>query len=299
VSGAVDNLGPIGLWTAAFHWPSDPGEVADAAAEIEDLGFGSVWIGLSTADLAMHEAILAATSRLVVASGIVNVWTEDPALVAANRHRLAEAHPGRFLLGVGAGHAAQVEADTGQTYTKPLRKVAAYLDELDRAPTPVPPQERIVAALGPKAIALAAERSAGAHPYLVTPHHTADARAQLGTGPLLVTEQKIFFETDADAARSLSRDVLEFYLELPNYVNNWRRLGFAESDFADGGSDKLVDAMVGWGDDEATVAPVRDHRDAGADVVVLQVLSDANRGMPMFDWRIPRAEWRHAAEVLL
>ena len=290
MTSARDNLGTFGVWTGSGDWPTDPGEVSEAAAELEGLGFTAVWVGLSAGDLALHERMLDATSRLVVASGIVNVWEDDPESVAASYHRVAEKHPGRFLLGIGAGHARYVEATTSQTYRKPLSKVASYLDALDRAEPPVPAGERVVAALGPKALRLAAERSAGTHPYNVTPEHTADARATLGPGPLLATEQKVFLGTDPEVARSVARSTLAIYLDLPNYVNNLLRYGFSEDDFAGSGSDRLVDALVAWGDGAAVAARARAHLDAGADHVVLQVLST--------ETGLPRAAWRSTAAAL-
>lgn len=286
-----ENLGTFGAWTGSSQWPADPGELADAAAELEDLGFGAVWIGLSEGDLALHERILDATSRLVVASGIVNVWTDDPVTVAASYHRVAAKHPGRFMLGIGAGHAKFVEAMTDQLYRKPLSKVASYLDALDQADPPVPADDRVVAALGPKALRLAGERSAGAHPYNVTPEHTADAREILGPEPLLATEQKVFFGADADEARTVARARLAIYLDLPNYVNNLLRYGFTQDDFAGEGSDALVDGLVGWGDDDSVARRVQAHLDAGANHVNLQVLST--------EPGLPRAAWRHTAEVLI
>jgi probable F420-dependent oxidoreductase len=288
---ARDKLGTFGVWTGSGDWPTDPGEVSEAAAELEERGFGAVWIGLSAGDLALHERILDATSRLVVASGIVNVWMDDPQAVSASYHRVAQKHPGRFLLGIGAGHAKFVDEMTSQTYRKPLSKVASYLDALDRADRPVPVGERVVAALGPKALHLAAERSAGAYPYNVTPEHTADARAALGPEPLLATEQKVFLGSDPDIARSVARRRLAIYLDLPNYVNNLLRYGFSESDFTDNGSDRLVDGLVAWGHDDTVAARLRAHLDAGADHVVLQVLSTEPPGLP-------RTAWRHTAEVV-
>lgn len=284
-----DRAGTFGIWTGSFQWPDDPGAVADAAAELEALGFGTLWVGLSEGDLALHETILEATSELVVASGIVNVWTEPVQTVAARTRRLVDRFPGRFVLGIGAGHARHVEAATGQSYVRPLSKVAAYLDELDRADVP----ERVLAALGPRALALAGERAAGAHPYLVPVEHTADARSALGRDPFLAPEQKVVLEPDPETARATARRVLAGYLELPNYLNNLRRYGFGDPDFADGGSDGLVDRVVAWGDDGTAEAAVRGHLDAGADHVALQVLA------PGEDTGLPRAAWRAAADVLV
>lgn len=285
--------GPFGIWTAAFQWPGDPGEVADAAAELEDLGFGALWLGMSSGDLALHEAILSATRTLIVASGIVNVWTEPAEVVVSSYRRLTAAFPGRFVLGLGAGHAALVEPATGQRYIRPLGKVASYLDQLDAADPPVPVERRVLAALGPKALALAAERAAGAHPYLTTAEHTADARAIIGHRAWLGPEQKVVLHRDPDTARATARRVLELYLALPNYVNNLRRYGFDEVDFARGGSDRLVDALVAWGDEAAVAGRVRGHLAAGADHVALQVVpTDGGSDLP-------RSEWRRAAELFI
>lgn len=286
-------LGTIGAWTGSFQWPDDPGDVADAAAELESLGFGAVWIGLSSGDLALHEAILDATSQLVVASAILNVWTEPAATVAASYKRISEAHPDRLLLGLGASHASMVEAHTGQAYTRPLTKVASYLDELDAAETLVPSDARFLAALGPKALALAGRKTAGAHPYLTTPEHTADSRAILGAGPMLAPEQKVLLAADPEVAREVARRGLAMYLELPNYTNNLRRYGFGDADVAGGGTDRLVDNLVAWGDGEAIVGRVNEHLQAGADHVVVQVLSAS--GKPD---ELPRAEWRAVAAAL-
>lgn len=195
-------------------------------------------------------------------------------------------------LGIGAGHAKYVEAMTSQSYRRQLSKVASYLDALDRAEPAVPVEERVVAALGPKALRLAAERSAGAHPYNVTPEHTADARAALGPGPLLATEQKVFFGIEPDVAQAVARRTLAIYLDLPNYVNNLLRYGFSEHDFAGEGSDRLVDGLAAWGKDDTVAARARAHVDAGADHAVLQVLSTEPPGLP-------RAAWRRTAEILV
>lgn len=295
MSQLSERTGTYGIWTASFQWPEDPGAVADAAAELEDLGFGTLWLGMSAGDLKLHETILSATTRLVVASGIVNVWTEPAGTVAESTERLRTVFPGRFVLGLGAGHAKFVEPATGEKYRQPLSRVASYLDELDAATRPVPAADRVLAALGPKALALAAERSAGAHPYLITAEHTADARAALGPDRWLGPEQKVVVETDPTAARDAARSSVGFYLDLPNYVNNLYRLGFDESDVSDGGSDRLLDRLVAWGDDATVASRVRDHLEAGADHVALQVLPTGSDGAP----GLPLAEWRAAAALFI
>jgi probable F420-dependent oxidoreductase len=285
-------LGPVGVWTSMPQWPSDPGAIGDVGAELEELGFAAVWIGGSTGQFAPAAALLAATTRLVVATGIIEVWSNPADRVAAEHDRLAAAYPGRFLLGLGPGHAPAVEA-RGQRYERPLAKLESYLDELDAARTPVPAGERILAALGPRALALAGQRSAGAHPYNVTVEHTAIARAALGSGPLLAPEQKVYFGDDPGDAREVARQKLGRTLDLPNYSNNLRRLGLDDEDFAGGGSDRLLDALVAWGSPDTVAGRVRAHFDAGADHVCVQVLLGGGRG------GLPRAGWRIAAAALL
>jgi probable F420-dependent oxidoreductase len=285
-------LGPVGVWTTVPQWPADPAAVGEVGAELEELGFSAVWIGGSTGQCAPAAALLAATRRLVVATGVIEVWSNPAETVAAEHRRLATAYPGRFLLGLGPGHAPAVEA-RGQRYERPLAKLSSYLDELDAAPTPVPPGERVLAALGPKALALAGRRSAGAHPYNVTTGHTAVARAALGPGPLLAPEQKVYFGEDPDDARAVARQKLARTLDLPNYSNNLRRLGMTDEDFAGGGSDRLVDAVVAWGSPDDVAARVRAHLDAGADHVCIQVILGGDQA------GLPRAQWRVAATALL
>ncbi len=259
-------IGRIGVWDNATWAPlgnADP----EALAELERLGYGTVWLGGSPpADLSTVEPILAGSTTLRVATGIVNVWDGEPSVAAAANARVTAAYPGRFLLGIGAGHRAIV----GDRYTRPYDKLVSYLDALDEAGVPV--EERVLAALGPKVMGLARDRTAGAHPYLTTPEHTAQAREILGDGKLLVPDQKVILETDADTARAIAREKIGFYFRLPNYTNNWLRLGFTEADLADGGSDRLIDALVVWGDVDAVHQRVREHLDAGADQVAVQVL---------------------------
>jgi probable F420-dependent oxidoreductase len=253
----------LGVWDhAAAPWLRDPATLA----ELERLGYDTVWLGGSpAADLTTVEPTLAASTSVRVATGIVNVWDGEPD--AAAYARVTGAHPGRFLLGIGAGHPSLV----GARYTKPYDRLVAYLDGLDDGGVPV--SGRVLAALGPRVLRLARDRTAGAHPYLTTPEHTAQAREVLGEGPLLVPEQKVVLSTDPAEARAIARDRLAMYLELPNYTNTWLRLGFTEADLADGGSDRLVDGLVAWGDADAIRERVAAHWDAGADQVALQVLN--------------------------
>ena len=254
-------LGRIGIW----RHPS--GLTPELAAEVEALGYGAIWAGGSPGgDLAVVEDLLAATARIAVATGIVNVWKDDAATIAADYHRITGRYPGRFLLGLGIGH-----PEATREYQRPYDKLASYLDELDDLK--VPAEGRALAALGPRVLKLAAERSAGAHPYLVTPEHTRAARQILGPGPLLAPEQKVVLETDPDRARAIGRPrVQDPYLGLTNYVSNLRRLGWTDADLAGGGSDALIDALVVHGDADALGRGVTAHLDAGADHVAVQVL---------------------------
>jgi probable F420-dependent oxidoreductase len=255
------SLGAFGIWARGDRLSPE------LAAEVEALGYGALWIGGSpSADLQRPERLLDATDELVVATGIVNIWRSPADEVARSYHRIAERHPGRFLLGIGVGHP---EA-TGDRYRRPYEALVAYLDALDAAG--VPKDDLALAALGPKVLQLAAERTAGAHPYLTTPEHSRAARELLGAGPLIAPEQHVVLDRDPERARALARSALASYLQMVNYRNSWRRLGFSDADLADAGSDVLVDALVGHGDESAVVARLREHLDAGADHVCLQLL---------------------------
>jgi probable F420-dependent oxidoreductase len=280
------DLGPIGIWSAALRY-GDRGEGRDAASELESLGFGTLWLpgGIGGDIFEAVAALLEATSRVALATGIVNLWMHQPAEVAEAHARITSAHPDRFLLGVGVSHAPLVDADHPGRYARPLEATDRYLDELDTASPPVPAAERALAALGPRMLALARDRSSGAHPYLVTPEHTRQARAVLGDGPLLAPEQSAVLESDPARARELARRHLSIYLQLPNYVRNLRRLGFTDEDVAAPGSDRLVDGVVAWGDVATIVRRVKEHRDAGADHVCVQVLAADPRVLPRDAWR--------------
>ena len=280
------DIGPIGVWTQSQTWQDAP-DAGEAAAEIEDLGFSALWLGGSpSGDLELPEALIRATRRLVVGTSIVNIWKDPAAVVAESYHRIAGASPDRFVLGLGIGHAANV----GDAYRKPMRKLSQYLDELDAASPPVPVDGRAIAALSPRSLAITRERALGSLPYLVTPEHTRTARAALGAGKLLAPEQKVVLDPDPEAAFALAREGVRMYMRLPNYVNNLRRLGFDERDFADGGSDRVVHALVAFGDAEV-VARVQQHLDAGADHVAMQVLTPDRS-------RLPRAQFRALAQIL-
>jgi probable F420-dependent oxidoreductase len=233
--------------------------------------------------------LLGATSRIVIATGIASIYARDPVTAAAAQKTLAEAYPARFLLGLGVSHVPVVEQIRGHSYGKPLASMRAYLDGMDRAPyRAVPPKVRplrVLAALGPKMLQLAAERADGAHPYFVPPEHTARARRFLGSDRLLAVEQAVVLETDPIKARAIARLHTSRYLGLPNYVNNLRRLGFADDELANGGSDRLVDAIVAWGDMAAVMKRIRAHQSAGADHVCIQVLPPDPQALPMAQWR--------------
>ena len=252
------NLGRFGVWLGSI--------TPELAGQIESLGYGAAWIGMSpSADLAWADPTLAQTTSLQLATGIVNIWSAPAPAVAESYQRIENAYPGRFLLGIGAGHREHTEE-----YTKPYDALVEYLDELDAAM--VPTSRRVLAALGPKVLRLSAERSAGAHPYLTTPEHTAKARELVGNSVFLAPEHKVVLTTDRDEARAVGRKVVDFYLGLSNYVNNWLRLGFTEDDVRKPGSNKLIDAVVAYGPPEAIAQRLNEHLDAGADHVAIQVL---------------------------
>jgi probable F420-dependent oxidoreductase len=260
-------LGRFGVWTFGAVKP-------EQAAEIEQLGYGAVWIGGSPAgDLNDVEPILERTETLQVATGIVNVWTAQAKQVAEAYHRIEDAYPGRFLLGIGIGHPEHTEE-----YRKPYDVLVEYLDVLDEEC--VPTSRRVVAALGPKVLKLSAQRSAGAHPYLTTPEHTAQAREVIGNSVFLAPEHKVVLSTDAEAARKIGRETVDFYLNLSNYLNNWKRLGFTDEDIAKPGSDKLIDAVVAHGTADDIAKRLGEHLEAGADHVTIQVLGGWDKLLP-------------------
>lgn len=258
-----ERLGTYGIWARQNDLTED------TALAVEDHGFGALWIGGSPPeDLQLAEDLLEATRSIVIATGITNIWNTDPAVVARRSLELNETYPDRFLLGVGVGHR---EATT--EYRRPMEAISEYLDVLDREGLGA--DRRILAALGPRMLELSRERSIGAHPYLTTPEHTAHARAILGEGPVLAPEQKVVIEQDPQRAREIARpSVDQPYLHLKNYTDNLRRLGYTDSDFADGGSDALIDRLALHGDAPAVASALREHLRAGADHVVVQVLTD-------------------------
>ncbi|HEV7851892.1 MAG TPA: LLM class F420-dependent oxidoreductase, partial [Mycobacterium sp.] len=242
--------------------------------EIEALGYGAIWAGGSpAAELSWVDPILDQTDKLKLATGIVNIWTAEAGPVAESFHRIERAYPGRFLLGIGVGH-----PEAHQQYRKPIDALTDYLDKLDEYG--VPKDSRVVAALGPKVLKLSAERAAGAHPYLTTPEHTAEARKLIGPEALLAPEHKAVLTTDPEKARAVGRKALEIYLNLANYLNSWKRLGFTDEDVAKPGSDRLVDAVVAYGTPDEIAARLKEHITAGADHVAVQVLTGPDKLVP-------------------
>lgn len=282
-------IGPIGIWTRAFE-QQPASKIQEATAELEELGYGAVWFSESMGREALTQAglLLAATSRIVVATGIANVYGRDELTMACGQKTLSEAYPNRFLLGLGVSHIPLVERLRGHSYEPPVKKMSSYLDAMDKAPYgSVAPAStsRVLAALGPKMLQLAASRTDGAHPYNVPPEHTSLARQLMGEGPLLCPEQAVVLETDASKAREVARTFLDFYLTLPSYRNNFLRLGYTEEDCKNGGSDRLVDAIVAWGDLATICQRVRAHQSAGADHVCIQVLTADPQALPFTQWR--------------
>jgi probable F420-dependent oxidoreductase len=290
-------LGSVGIWTRQFE-DHPAAKMQEAAHELEELGYGAIWFGEAAGREALTQAglLLAATRRIVVATGIANIYARDPMAMASAHKTLAEAYPDRFVLGLGVSHAPLVEQLRGHRYEKPVARMRAYLDAMDQAvyrcvPPPSKPV-RVLAALRPKMLELSAQRADGAHPYNVNPEHTVRARKILGRGPNLCPEQAVVLETDPAKARSIGREFLERYLKLPNYTDNLLWLGFDQNDFGNGGSDRLIDAIIAWGDLDAIQARIRDHHSAGADHVCVQVLTADPHALPL-------GEWREVASALL
>lgn len=287
----VPHLGPLGIWS--FHLDVQPmARAQQTAAELEDLGFGALWVPEAVAREAFSNTalLLAATARMTVATGIAGLHARTAMTMNAGWCTLSEAFPERFLLGIGVSHQSMVDGNHHGRYgTKPYSTMVDYLDRMDdglflgAAPAVAP--KRVLAALGPRMLRLAAERSAGAHTYFVPVEHTAVAREVLGDDALLAPAQTVVFETDPAAARRTAREFMTRYLGLPNYSNNLRRLGWGDEDLADGGSDRLVDAIVAWGSLDQIAARVQAHLDAGADHVCVQVHTGEARHLPLAEWR--------------
>lgn len=285
------DLSGVGIWSMQLRY-GDQGEAVEAAAELEELGFTALWIpDVGGPVLDSVETLLGATSRAVIATGILNLWMNTPADVAAGYARLQAAHGDRFLMGIGVSHAPLIDANEPGRYRKPLAATAAFLDGLDAASPTVPASARVLAALGPKMLELAATRTRGTHPYLVSPEHTHQVREQIGDGPLVLPEQTAILTTDRDEARAIGAKWLAGYLSLPNYANNLLRLGFTQEELS-AVDDRVFDAVIAWGDEETVLRRVQEHRDAGADHVCVQVLTE---GDPR---SFPREQWRRLAAAL-
>ncbi len=284
-------LGPIGVWY--FTESLSAQAAAEAVQRIESLGYSALWIpeAVGRHPFAHAAWLLAKTERLIVATGIANIYARDPAASAAAQKTLAEQSNGRFLLGLGVSHRPMVEGVRGHKYESPVATMRSYLERMAKAPYMAqPPAETpptVIAALGPQMLKLAATMTQGAHPYFTTPEHTAMARKVMGPNAWLCVEQKVLLEKDATKARALGRAAATIYLGLENYRNNWKRLGFTDSDFANGGSDRFIDATIAWGDLGAIQKRIRAHQDAGASHVCIQPINPD--GVPLPDWRVLEA----------
>ena len=290
------DIGRVGIWYGMIDALPTP-DAKRAAQLLEELGFGALWVAEAVGrdPFVAAGVLLSATERLPIATGIANIYARDPMTMVAGQKTLAEAYPGRFLLGMGVSHGHLVAGVRKHDYSKPYSYMVDYLDKMDSAlfmalgPSEEP--GRLLAALGPKMLELSANRANGAHPYFTTPDHTKIARDTMGADALLAPEQMVVLETDPTEARRIARAGMKVYLRAPNYLNNLKRLGFDEADFADGGNDRLVDAIVAWGTEDQIAARVAEHHAAGADHVCVQVLQDGTA--------MPEAQWRRLAPALL
>jgi probable F420-dependent oxidoreductase len=274
-------LGEYGVWTSFRSIPVE--QAAEAAQLVESLGYAAFWLGGSPL-LPSVTPLLEASSTITVATGIVNVWANEPAELAASYQALDAEHPGRLLVGIGIGH-----PEATAEYAAPLATMRAFLDGLDAAPAPLPRERRAVSALAPRMLALAAERSRGTHTYFVPVEHTRQARERLGAGPLIAAELACVLDEDAERARATARRYAEMYLARSNYTNNLRALGYGDDDIGGGGSDRLIDAVIPHGSAQQIAAVARAHREAGADHVCLQPVGVSG---------IPREEWTALAAAL-
>jgi probable F420-dependent oxidoreductase len=280
-----------GVWSGQLRY-GDAGLIAEAAAELDELGYRAIWIPDVGGDvLGSVETILRATARAVVATGILNIWMHEPSEVAERRASWSDDWQRRFLLGLGVSHAPLIDHGHPGRYAKPFSKMVEYLDGLDGASVPFPIDARVLAALRPKMLGLARDRAAGVHPYFVPVEHVARAREILGADALIAVELAVVLDTDASSARETGRRHTAIYVNLPNYTNNLREFGYGDDDFADRGSDRLVDAIVAWGDVDVIAGRVKTMRDAGADHVCIQVIRP--------DDEFPREEWRELASALV
>jgi probable F420-dependent oxidoreductase len=281
----------LGIWTAQFDF-HPAGLVRDTVQELEDLGYRSLWIGenVGREPISQSALLLANTTRLIVATAVANIYARDPLSAMAAQQTLSEAYPERFILGLGVSHTNLVNDTRGLTYRPPLQMMEKYLSAMDELSSRyravrAAATTRMIGALGPGMLRLASAKSDGAHTYLVTPEHTAKARDSLGPDKLLVPEQAVVFETDSSRARSIARRHVKRYLSLRNYTDNFIRSGFTADDFMQNGSDRLIDSLVAWGDDDAIADRLAQHRRAGADHICVQVLDADFRGLPLTQWR--------------
>lgn len=275
------DIGKLGVWSVGIRQVADPA-VARAAADLEQSGFSAIWYsaGAGTKGFDIGEQLLAATTSMTIATGITSIWATTAQQSTEGVARLERVAPGRFLLGIGVSHEPMVTASGQGIYERPLATMKQYLSALN-----VPRDRRILAALGPKMLELAASESLGTHPYLVTPAMTAAIRKALPEGTIVAVEQGAVLSSDAVTARAIARANLKSYLALPNYVNNWLRHGYGHADVTEGGSDRLVDDLIVWGDAGTIAARVHDHYAAGADHVCIQVFEEHPRALPVNAWR--------------
>ncbi len=280
-----------GIWSAQMRY-GDPRLIAESASELEELGYSAIWIPDVGGDvLGSIEILLRAAPRIAVATGILNVWMQDPVEVARRRASWSDAWQRRFVLGLGVSHAPLIDQGDPGRYTKPYSKMVDFLDALDGAEVPFPIDARVLAALRPRMLGLARDRAAGAFPYFVPPEHVVRAREILGPDAMIAVELAVVLGRDPSTARETARRHTAIYVNLPNYTNNLRDFGFADDDFADKGSNRLVDAIVAWGDHDAIARRVAVMRDAGADHVCVQVIRP--------DDEFPRADWSDLAPALV
>ena len=274
VARNAEILGKLGVWTSIDSYPA--ARAAEFAGEIERLGYSALWTPEAVArdPFALIAHLANHTKTLVFATGIANIYARDPMAMNAIQHSVGELTGGRLVLGLGVSHKPMVAGVRGHEYGKPVATMRSYLDAMEKAlylgprfsaETPI-----VLAALRENMLKLAAERTAGAHPYNVTPEHTRRARQIMGAGPTLAPEQMVLRETDPAKARAVARKNLGIYLSLPNYYENWRTLGFEDADWQNGGSDRLIDAIVCWGNEDKIRAHIQAHFDAGADHVCIQ-----------------------------
>ena len=284
-------LSGTGIWAHQLRYGEAP-VVSDLAAELDELGYAALWIPDVGGDvLAAVDTLLGATKRAVVATGILNIWMHEPSEVAAHRAAWSDDWKARFLLGLGVSHAPLIDHNNPGRYTKPYSRMVEYLDGLDAADAPYPSDARVLAALGPRMLKLAADRTAGAHPYFVPPEHVAVAREALGPNAIIAVEQAVVIDANPTTARQTARKHTAVYTTLPNYTNNLRRFGYGDDDFANAGSDRLVDAIVAWGSLDTIAGRVQAMRDAGASHVCIQVMRP--------DDDVPLADWRELATALV